>query len=221
METEAFAIADVLPFTGQPDSSLDMDARAERYKRAAILKSRRAYYLSRRPADFAYFNINHPNMQHNRPQIDRVMGWKFGPKGLIAAGAKSGLGKSRSMFALCKRLLCVEGRDVAIWNAQEFFAELQANVRFGRDEAGDFIKRQAAREVFFMDDYGQQAVKDNREEWAQGWFFRLLDLRIGNRLPVLMTTNLTAQQMADDERALSASPLMRRLTELADGVRFT
>lgn len=219
MEADAISLADALPFAGAPDPSLDLDARADRFKWDAILETRRAYFYARCPADYVSFNPEHENIQANRAQIERILAWKHNAKGLIASGP-TGEGKTRAMYALCKRLLCEEGRDVAIWHAQDFFAELQANVRFGRDEAGDFVKRQASRAVLFIDDYGQEALQANREEWAQGWFFRLLDLRIGNRLPLLMTTNLTAAQMANSQRAISSDPMIRRLLELTEPVKF-
>lgn len=219
MDSDAISISDALPFAGEPSPWMDFDRRAERFKRAAILRSRRAYYLSRRPPSCAYFDINHKDLQPWKKQIDHILNWKVNPKGLIASG-KTGRGKTRAMFWLCKRLLCKEGVDVAIWNAQEFFAELQLNLRFGRDEAGDFVKRQAARPVLFIDDYGQDAVKAGNEEWAQGWFLRLLDMRLGNGLPLLMTTNQTAQEICGNVREVSSHPLVRRLTELAEGVRF-
>lgn len=124
------------------------------------------------------------------------------------------------MFALCRRLLCEEGRDVGIWHAQDFFSALQGEIRYGRDEADGFIKRIAARRVLFIDDYGQQAVQSNREEWARGWFFRLLDLRVSAGLPLLMTTNLSAGQLASDSTDIKGDPLLRRLLDLAEPVKF-
>jgi DNA replication protein DnaC len=221
METETH-IASALPFKGD-GSTIDLEARAEWYRTAAILHTRREYFNLRCPPKYADFNPGHADLQHNRAQIDRILGWKPGGKGLIASG-KTGLGKTRSMYALCKRLLCDEGRDVAIWHAQEFFSELQANVRFGRDEAGDFVKRQANRAILFIDDYGQEALQTNREDWAQGWFFRLLDLRIGNGFPLLMTTNLSAVEMVrgleDSTRDIAANPMIRRLLDLTEPVKF-
>jgi len=222
METEAIHISEVIDYAGQSEP-VDFDARGAAYTQAAILESRRAYFAARCPKKYVDFNPDHEAIQANRAQIDQVLEWKFGPKGILTAGPTR-RGKTRAMFALCRRLLCEEARDVAIWHAQDFFAELQMQVRFGRDEAGDFIKRQANRPVLFIDDYGQEAVKANAEEWAQGWFMRLLDIRVGNGLPLLITTNLTAQEMgwgvASVSTEVASNPLLRRMLDLAKPVKF-
>jgi len=222
METEAVHISEAIEYKGQGEQ-IDFDARGVAYAQAAILESRQAYFAARCPKQYVDFNPDHEAIQANRAQIDQVLDWKFGTKGILAAGPTR-RGKTRAMFALCRRLLCEEARDVAIWHAQDFFAELQMQVRFGRDEAGDFIKRQANRSVLFIDDYGQEAVKANAEDWAQGWFMRLLDMRVGLGLPVLLTTNLSARQLSGDfsgtDHALAANPMLRRMLDLAEPIKF-
>jgi len=202
-----------------PTEAIDLDARAEAFYADAVLRTRTLYFEGNCPRDFREFDADRPEIQINREQINRVMAWKPAQLGILASG-ETGRGKTRSMFALCKRLLCEEGKDVAIWHAKDFFAELEGNVRFGRDEAGDFVRRVAMRPILFIDDYGQEAVAANKQEWATGWFFRLLDIRIGNRLPLLMTTNMTAKQMAAGARDITSDPLIRRLLELAEPIKF-
>lgn len=202
-----------------PSEPIDLDARAEEFRADAIMRTRRLYFEGNCPPDFREFNPDRPEIQANRAQINSVLAWRVNPRGILASG-ETGRAKTRSMFALCKRLLCEEGKDVAMWHAKDFFAELESNVRYGRDEAGCFVRRLAERSVLFIDDYGQEAVATNKQEWATGWFFRLLDLRIGNRLPLLMTTNMTAKQMAAGARDITGDPLIRRLLELAEPVKF-
>ena len=212
---------------GEP---VDIDARAADFMADAILRARRQYWFDRTP--FAYraanttpaapdhnFDISHSTIQRNRAQLEQIVGWKYASKGLLASGPTN-LGKTRAMYALCHRLLCEESRDVGIWHAQDFFSALQAEIKYGRDEAEGFVKRQAARPVLFIDDYGQEAVQSNRQDWAQGWFFRLLDLRIGNGLPLLMTSNLTARQMADGARDVASDPMVRRLLDVCEPIKF-
>lgn len=217
---DASNLAEVMPFpVPAPAESVDLDERAEAYHRDAILRTRVAYFEANCPRAYKEFDPSHPTIQRNRACIDAVTGWRAGPLGILASGETS-LGKTRSMFALCKRLLCEDCKDVAIWHAKDWFTELQGNVRYGQDEAAAFVKRTAERPILFIDDYGQEALLRNREEWATGWFFRLLDLRIGNRLPLLMTTNMSAKQMAEGSRDITGHPLVRRLLELAEPVKF-
>lgn len=211
------------PFDGitfAASSDVDIDARAEEYRETAIRKSRADYFAANCPTQYRAFDIEHASIQRNRPQLDRILSWQLGAKGLLAAGPTN-QGKTRAMFALCKRLLCEEAVDVGIWHAQDFLSALQGEVRYGRDEAEGFVKRVAARRVLFIDDYGQQAVQSNREEWARGWFFRLLDLRVSAGLPLLMTTNLRAEQLATDPTDLKGDPLVRRLLDLAHPLKFS
>ena len=205
-----------------PSEPIDLDARGEAYLQDAILQSRRAYFHSNCPRAYLDFDPSHKEIQQNRAQIDRVLAWRYETcdgRGILASGPTR-RGKTRAMYALCKRLLCEEGRDVGMWHAKDWFTELQSCVRYGHDEAGSFVKRTAERRILFFDDYGQEAILRNREDWATGWFFRLLDLRIGNRLPVLMTTNLTSQQMADNTSDVTSDPLVRRLIDCAKPEKF-
>lgn len=219
MTTDATALSDAMPDALALGAEIDMDARAEAYRLDAIIRTRTEYFRANCPPAYREFDPQHPSIQRNRAQIDRILAWKVGPKGLLAAG-KTNVGKTRAMFARCQRLLCEEAVDVGIWQAQDFFAALQGEVRFGRDEAEAFVRRVAARRVLFIDDFGQHAVQASREEWAMGWFFRLLDLRVGNGLPLLMTTNLRATDIAGTESDLKQNALLRRLQDLAEPLRF-
>ena len=53
-----------------------------------------------------------------------------------------------------------------------------------------------------------------REEWAQGWFFDFCDRRIELGLPLIITTNLGAKEIAASSGHLRGDPLLRRLLEL-------
>lgn len=209
---------------------IDMEQRARDYAREAIMRTRRAYWHHATPSAYRApdstpenprhnFNVDHPTIQANRAALETVLGWKFGRQGILASG-KTSRGKTRAMYALCHRLACEEGIDVAIWPAQEFFAALQAEVRYQRDDAAEFIRRQAQRPVLFIDDYGQEALLQSRAEWSQGWFFRLIDRRMENGLPLLMTTNMNAKQMLAKEDKIGGDPFIRRLLEVATPLKF-
>ncbi len=158
-------------------------------------------------------------------QIARVRGWtptsEPDGKGLLLAGP-SGRGKSRAFYALAERLRCQTPRhDVALWHAHDFFLSLQSQVHFGNDDAAAFVRSVATRPLLFIDDLGQEAIARSKADWAEGWLFRLLDLRAGLKLPLFVTTNLTGEQLTGRAKnEVRADPLLRRLLMLAEPVKF-
>ncbi len=79
----------------------------------------------------------------------------------------------------------------------------------------------AARPFLFIDDLGQEALARSRADWAEGWLFRLLDLRAGLKLPLFVTTNLTGEQITGRAKnEVRGDPLLRRLLMLAEPVKF-
>jgi len=210
------AIMDAIPAPSEP---IDLEARAQAYLADAIAITRRDYFRHNCPADYQEFDIQKLAITGNEAAIQRVLSWQHGRKGLLLTGP-SRRGKTRSAYALCRRLLCDELRDVAMWQAHDFFAALQDCVRYGRDEADGWVKRMAARPIFFLDDYGQHVAMASRAEWAEAWFFRFLDLRIGAGLPLIVTTNLSAQQMKAASGDTRGDPLVARFLELSEPVKF-
>lgn len=213
-------ISEVLPDLPIPAEPIDMEAVAEQYRRDAILRDRVAYYETRTPPAYKNFDPRHPGAIKNGTAIDSVLGWKRGPKGLLLSG-KTHRCKSRVAYALCKRLLIEDVVDVRMWHMQDFFTELQGNVYYGRDVASDFIKRLSEAPVVFLDDYGQESVQTGKQEWAQGWLFNLLQKRIGNGLPMIITTNLTSVQISTDSTDPKSDPFVSRLLDVAEPIKFT
>jgi hypothetical protein len=161
----------------------------------------------------------HPCLAPYTDQIQRVLNYTLGPKGLIASGPTQ-RGKSRSMWQLMRRLSVDGGRDVRYYTAAGWFSRLQEQIHYGRDDAQGWVDAVARRPIVFIDDLGQEALLLNREEWAASWFFRFLDIRAGEGLPLFTTTNLTAQEMAGRAGSLRGDPLVRRLLDVCDPVKF-
>lgn len=194
-----------------------LDAEAD--TRARIRTARAQQWLQACPSELQASNWSHPRLTPCRAQIDRVLAREWGKKGLLLSG-QTGRGKSRSMWGLLKRLMCEEGRDVGIWRAVEWFAHLQAQVNYGRDDAQGFIRACARRPLLVMDDLGQEAIASSRQDWAKAWFLAMLDERLGEGRPMLITTNLSSAQMAAGQSDVRAEPLVRRLLELCEVVKF-
>jgi DNA replication protein DnaC len=112
---------------------------------------------------------------------------------------------------------------VRYYFAGDWFSELQKNVSYGRDDARGWVEASAARPLVILDDLGQEALLNARAEWASDWFFRFIDLRIGWGLPLIVSTNLNAVEMArglQGREGVGREPLMRRLVEICDVVKF-
>lgn len=205
----------------KPEQPVDLDAIGADYLAKAKSDAAKAYFDFACPSVFRESDWSHPNLKASQTAIASLLAWdSASTKGIIASGL-TGRGKTRAMWGLAKRLACDEGKEVQFWTACDWFARLQRNLSYGRDEAQGWVEACAKRPIVFIDDLGQEAVTSAREEWAQAWFFRFLDIRVGKGLPLFITTNLTAEQIAGTARnEVRANPLIRRLLDLANPIKF-
>lgn len=206
-----------------PPSDLPIVSLEERHRRTAR-EARRDIAMQRwltacppilRECDPAF-----PDLAPVRPQIERILSWERGPRGLLATG-DTGAGKTRAMFALMRRF-CEAGEDVHMWSSVDWFGRLQQSVSYGRDDAQSFVEFMGSVPILFIDDWGQEALVASRETWARQWWFRLLDIRYGAGRPMFLTTNLRRSDLAikTGMRPVYEDPLVRRLTALMAPVIF-
>lgn len=200
---------------------VDVEAYGADYLARARRADAAARFHADCPPEFLDTDFNDKRLAPNKASIDAVRNWKFDKRGLLATGP-TGRGKTRAIMDLYRRLAVEEGRDVRFWYAGDWFATLQQQINYGRDDARGWVESCAARPIVILDDLGQEALTKARAEWAQAWFFRFMDLRIGNGLPIIATTNLGAQDMAGrgDSKGVRADPLIRRMLELMEVVKF-
>lgn len=201
-----------------PAPPIDLDEVGERYAREARLKTAMDRWCHFCPPELQETDWEHVKMKPYNAQQRVIMAWKGGKRGVLAAGPTA-RGKSRSAWALMKRL-SEEGRECRFFTAASFFAALQSQVSYGRDTAYDWLVYLSKIPIVFIDDLGQEAVQANKMEWAQGWLLQLCDLRVGLGLPFFVTTNLSAREMTDPTQQIRADPLIRRLLDLCDVVKF-
>ena len=200
------------PFDGEAASAHFL---AEARKRDAIARFDSAVPPTMRESDWG-----HAGMLANRAQIERVLAHQVGAKGLLLSG-RTGRGKTRSMWALMRRLAHDEARDIRYFHASDWFSQLQACLTYGRDDARGWVDAVARRPVVYIDDLGQEAIQTARSEWAMSWFMRFLDIRVSERLPLYVTTNLDAQGIAErGASSVRGDPMVRRLIEICEPIKF-
>lgn len=200
----------------KPTAVIEIDAEA--YTRARVREGlRQKFELMFAPAmrhtDWSRVPIE------NEAAVVKVLAWQRGSKGLLLTGP-TGRMKTRAVVALIGRLMREDGVDVQAYKATEWFSKLQGRIHYGRDEAAGWVDAVAKRPIVYIDDLGQQAVLQTRQEWSQGWWFDFCDKRIELGLPLIITTNLTAKEMAQGQNEVRGDPLLRRLLELCEPVKF-
>lgn len=208
-----FAVA--LGVTPQP---VDMDAAGAAYLAECKRRDCIARFETTCPDEYKTSDWQHPGLKASADQIAKVLSWEPQRRGMLLTGP-SGRGKTRSVWGLVKRL-AEQGRDVRVWHATDFFAGLQAQIKYGTDDARGWVEAIAHRPILILDDLGQESVMSARADWAQAWFFRLLDIRLGAGLPLIVTTNLTADTIAGRTAGIRSDPLIRRLLDLCEVVKF-
>lgn len=207
----------------------------EEASRRAIAAARAQDRLARFHADigeeYRETDWSHPNLAPFAAISFRVTAWQPNKRGLLLCGP-SGRGKTRAISALYHRLAIEEGHEVRYFNAADWFSELGRQIRYGVDDARTFVNRHARYPIFILDDLGQEAKMRSTEDWAESWLFRFLDIRRAEGLPLITSTNLTANEIAGIEpttdrakangerKKLRSDPLLVRLLDLCEVVRY-
>jgi DNA replication protein DnaC len=216
---DTVSMAEAAPGFPAPEVTIDLDAYGELYARNARISTALARWTANCPQDMAVTDWKDTRIAAHAAQHARIIGWVYQRTGLLASGP-TGHGKSRAMWALMKRL-AEEGREIRYYTAAQWFSVLQDQIKYGRDDALGWVSSVARAPIVFIDDLGQEALQASKQEWCAGWFFQFLDMRLGNALPLFITTNLDAKEIAGTSSSVRANPLVRRLLELCEPVKFT
>jgi DNA replication protein DnaC len=148
----------------------------------------------------------------NKTAFDRVIAWKYNPKGIIAHGV-TGRGKTRAVWTLLKRV-CQEGRSVAAFDASWWANEVAK--RFEDRSVYDWLEKQHVVDVWFLDDIDKPVYTAR----AQEAFFTCLKIRCENNLPCLLTTNLTDAPLKAKFEPERGEALLERLYEHCEPIAF-
>jgi DNA replication protein DnaC len=113
---------------------------------------------------------------------------------LILSGP-TGSGKTSMAYAIGKEIYLL-GHKVKIWQSAELFDEMR-----GTDQSRDVLDSVKNADLLILDDLGSERKTD----WVEERLFLIIDHRWQWKLPVIVTTNLTAEQLPDkvSERIIS------------------
>lgn len=180
------------------------------------------FYLAVCPTAYRATNFDDPRLAHNRDQIDTVLQWSYGPRGLLLSGP-SRSGKTRAMWGLLRRLILDELRAVRFLHGQELSAEIAGAIRYGAEDALEGMQRLARAPILAIDDLGQGMVSASQQDRVDGWLLWLFDQRLAWERPTICTTNLSAASLGGGgERAkFRHDPLIARLVESCQVLKFT
>ena len=146
-----------------------------------------------------------------RERMADILKWKPTKTGLILAGP-TGAGKSRLAWLLARQLY-FDGLGVVAFTALQF--EHACAVQFGAGDGERWVYDLTQTELLFLDDFGKGRFTDRTE----AELFGIVETRTSWNRPILITTNLTGKQLAQQaQRADRGAALARRLREFCDVV---
>lgn len=145
------------------------------------------------------------------PEVTKlVLGWVYGPKGLVLYGA-TGRGKTRLAYMLVRRLV-LDGRSVSAFDPLSFAHRVGET--FGEYQGERFIRDQQRVDVLMLDDLGKAKLTER----AEAELFGLVEHRIANLKPLIVTSNFVGDKLSDKLSEDRATPLVRRLREFNECV---
>lgn len=147
-----------------------------------------------------------------RSAYRKIIGWEYGPRGLLVHGP-TGSGKTRATWMLIQRLIA-EGRFLMWYDCVDFG---HAVARYFSDKDLDpqwWIGQLAKAPVLFFDDLGKAKLTDR----VESEFFGIIEKRIANCVPTLITTNLNSKALAHMLSPDRGPAMIRRLKEYFEDV---
>ena len=157
--------------------------------------------------------------------LDRVLKWECGPRGLVLVGP-TGTGKTRCMYTLLKRLLYGKFReprlnasgatikDIMVLTSNQFGHDCLE--RFGNHTVIPWLRKLCNVKVLAIDDFGKETLTER----VEAELFNIVEMRIANNLPLIITTNFDGKRLLSKFSADRGEPLLRRLREFCDQVIF-
>ena len=143
----------------------------------------------------------------NARALQQILDWQYGPRGLLIHG-QTGSGKTRAALLLIKRLLD-EGWSVLAYDCVDFGHTCSRKFCDPDVDPSRWIGQLVRWDVLFLDDFGKARLTDR----VESELFGLMEKRIANQKPTIITTNLTGDRLAKMMSPDRAEPMIRRLRE--------
>jgi len=164
---------------------------------------------ARRVLSVAVYN-HYKRIQMQRDEDDESVELQ---KSNILLIGPTGAGKTRCAYLLLKRLLD-EGRRIVAFDCVRFGHDCARRFRDGSGE--DWSDGLAKVDLVFFDDLG----KGRFTERVEAELFAVVERRLANKLPCIVTTNMTGRSLVAKASHERGEPLVRRLRESCRVVVF-
>ena len=153
--------------------------------------------------------------------IKKSLAWQYGPMGLIMHGKTSGTGKTTTAWLICEREFMAgrlivamthkELADKATWMAKELTLETKR-----------WAETLRSCDLLFIDDLGKSRFKSVTGEGraSEEFLFDVVDDRIKNKVPTIITVNMTGTETAKAMSGDKGAYFIRRMREFFLSIPF-
>lgn len=130
-------------------------------------------------------------------------------KGFLFAG-KCGTGKTFLANCICNELKS-KGYAILSFSMSDYFSKIRRSVEY-EEELKEAIKE---ADLLFIDDLGSEQI--NRKDgalWGEEKLFNLFDIRYRAKKPILITTNLSKEELKEHLKVNNTDKIFSRLNEM-------
>lgn len=161
-----------------------------------------------RTTDRARLKADHPNLVE---AYGKIIKWKLeDPLGMVVFGS-TGLGKTRVMWLLLKRLFD-EGATVMAFSASDFADKVQ--VEWGLYNGPQWLATVEGSNVVLLDDWDKMVLTER----VQSSLFNLIEKRVSMGRKILITSNTTSADYQERFRNSVGAALLRRVKEFCEPI---
>ena len=139
--------------------------------------------------------------------FDQVQTWPAKDRGVLIVGA-TGAGKTRSTWAVLARL-AREGKSIAFLDGVGF---MSSSHRSSMEGDFDWVDRMSTVDILVLDDLGKMKFTER----VQADLFGIIDRRVADLRPMIITTQLNPKDLGDMLTPDRRDALLRRLRENFD-----